>query len=168
MGWLIHDQYERLNNAGIRKYFDEHMQPCTIHYLSVQNFSEVYMALSTPEFPNERFAMICLIKNTNKEFGYKDMDETCGPNYHNAPKKLLEMLTPIESKWANEWRADCWNRIASLAMLKKGVRFQYKDRWYEIIKANKSSVVTSVQSNPLSGWCQVKFHTRHVLSLMNA
>lgn len=119
MGWLTHDQYERLNTAGIRTYFEKAFNPCTIHYMSVQNFREVYMVLSRPEFPNERFAMVCLIINTPKEFGYKDMDETCGPNYYNAPKKLLEMLTPIESEWANQWRANCWNRITSHAMLRK-------------------------------------------------
>jgi hypothetical protein len=110
MGWLIHNQYGRLNNAGIRKYFEEEMKPWTLHYISIQNFSEVYMVVSRPELPNERFAMVCLIRNTSKEFGCKEMDETCGPNYYNAPKKLLEMLTPIESEYANEWRQSCWNR----------------------------------------------------------
>ena len=161
MGWLTHDQYERLNTAGIRTYFEKAFNPCTIHYMSVQNFREVYMVLSRPEFPNERFAMVCLIINTPKEFGYKDMDETCGPNYYNAPKKLLEMLTPIESEWANQWRADCWNKIAAQARLKKGATFIYKDKLYGIKKATKSSVIAS------AGFYDQKFRTHHVMRLMS-
>ena len=54
MGWLTHDQYERLNTAGIRTYFEEAMHDT----LYVRG--EVYMVLSRPEFPN---AVVCLIIN---------------------------------------------------------------------------------------------------------
>ena len=35
------------------------------------------------------------------------MDETCGPYQYDCPESILKLLTPTESKWANEWRAKC-------------------------------------------------------------
>lgn len=74
------------------------------------------------------FAVICLLKympRSEFNFAYKDMDETCGPNERECPRKILELLTPLEEylstdsmgyKWAAEWRQDCWKRFQ-----KKGV-----------------------------------------------
>ena len=57
-------------------------------------------------------AMVCLTTVKNglfySEFGYKDMDETCGPYKYDCPKSILKLLTPIDSEYANEWRARCW------------------------------------------------------------
>lgn len=40
-------------------------------------------------------------------FGWKSMDETMGPCYYDAPAKVLDLLSPTESEYANEWRARC-------------------------------------------------------------
>lgn len=47
------------------------------------------------------------------EFGYKDMTEDCGPNAIECPERVLDLLTPTESKWALEWRAKCRERLAT-------------------------------------------------------
>lgn len=56
------------------------------------------------------FAMVCLT-NTDAEdhfnFAYKDMDESCGPYKYDCPKGILDLLTPTESEFANEWRNRC-------------------------------------------------------------
>jgi len=58
---------------------------------------------------NERkvFATIFLTNTRNGEFSYKDMDESCGPYAYDCPESILKLLTPTESKWANEWRNKC-------------------------------------------------------------
>ena len=53
------------------------------------------------------FATVFLTSTRNGEFAYKDMDETCGPYQYDCPESILKLLTPTESKWANEWRAKC-------------------------------------------------------------
>ena len=45
------------------------------------------------------------------ELSTKDMDETMGPVENKAPRKVLALLTPIDSKYANEWRAECWENV---------------------------------------------------------
>lgn len=66
---------------------------------------------------NERktFAVVFLTSTDMKDhfnFSYKDMDETCGPCYYDCPKGILDLLSPIDSEWANEWRKKCYERIA--------------------------------------------------------
>ena len=41
-------------------------------------------------------------------FSYKDMDETMCPCEQGCPVSILKLLTPTDSKWANEWRQKCY------------------------------------------------------------
>ena len=62
----------------------------------------------------EIFAGVCLTSINLKEyynFGYKDMDETYGPCQYSCPKCILDLLTPTNNKYANEWRQACYNTI---------------------------------------------------------
>lgn len=61
------------------------------------------------------FAAIFLTSTNAKNyynFSYKDMDETCGPCYNECPKGILDLLTPTESEWANQWRKACYENHA--------------------------------------------------------
>ena len=56
------------------------------------------------------FAAVFLTATYGKEyhnFGYKDMDETCGPGEAKCPIGILALLTETESEWANQWREKC-------------------------------------------------------------
>lgn len=58
----------------------------------------------------EVFAIICLTSVNMDDyynFSYKDMDETMGPNERKCPIGILNLLTPTNYQWANEWREDC-------------------------------------------------------------
>ncbi len=45
------------------------------------------------------------VKNDCYNWGYKDVDETMGPNEISFPYTWLGLLTPIASEYANAWRA---------------------------------------------------------------
>ena len=54
--------------------------------------------------------MVILISRKDGQIGYKDMGESCGPYYTDAPKKLLDKLDtlyPTKSEFALKWRASC-------------------------------------------------------------
>lgn len=58
------------------------------------------------------FAIVCLTKTSTGArdgctFGYKDMDETVGPNESECPAALLDELTETDSEYALAWRARC-------------------------------------------------------------
>ena len=42
----------------------------------------------------------------------KAMSEFEGPYYHNCPEKILKLLTPTDSEWANTWRERCWANVS--------------------------------------------------------
>ena len=83
----------------------------------VKNFRTYYGAVEcVTKATGERrvFAMIVLLqyyKNDYHNFGYKDMDETCGPYHADCPERILKLLTETPSQHANDWRAACWAKI---------------------------------------------------------
>lgn len=48
-------------------------------------------------------------------FDFKDMDETMGPYMYRCPRRILDLLTPTNSKFAQEWRAANYTEIARRA-----------------------------------------------------
>lgn len=83
--------------------------------------STYYAAVRRTKFATETepehscvFAAVCLTSTNVKEyfnFAYKDMDETCGPCQCDCPKGILDLLTPTDNDWANEWRKQCYENI---------------------------------------------------------
>ena len=79
------------------------------------------------------FALICLTskgRRANEGFGYKDMDETCGPNECACPARILDLLTPTDIEYANDWRARCranatTTKAARAAIPKAGARVTF-------------------------------------------
>jgi hypothetical protein len=73
---------------------------------------------------NERiiFAAVCLVRYNPRDregyiFGYKDMDETVGPNEANCPEAILDLLTPTEYPYAQAWRTRCRENLAARRLL---------------------------------------------------
>ena len=76
----------------------------------------------------EVLAAVCLTQYRKQGFkdgtvfGYKDMDETMGPCESECPVRILDLLTPTTSVYANEWRERCRER-ATKRMPKIGEAF---------------------------------------------
>lgn len=65
-------------------------------------------AKDKPEIIHEEtYAAIVLTAHAHGEFGYKVMHEDENPFRCDAPKKLLDMLTPTDSEYAQDWRKRC-------------------------------------------------------------
>lgn len=88
----------------------------------------------------ERRVWAAVIKVTHTRgyhgFCYKDMDETMGPNEAHCPAKILDLLTPTDNEYADEWRARCRKNLEVAAELKKGIApgvvLQYGDRHFTV------------------------------------
>lgn len=94
-------------------------------------------------------------------FGYKDMDESCGPCDSKCPAGILKLLTPTESEYANAWRERCWkyhaekkspNALKNLPygaeiafkwgnrdvrIVKRRPSYQFKTDWWQVCGENK-------------------------------
>jgi hypothetical protein len=82
------------------------------------------------------FASVVITKTDNSSYNnlwYKEMDETAGPHYYDCPQKILKMLTPTDSEYANEWRKECWKNIFEKANTPKvqkiedGMKIKFKE-----------------------------------------
>lgn len=49
----------------------------------------------------------------------KHIGEESGPHQYKCPKRILDMLTPIDSDWANDWRDNCRKYHDELALRRK-------------------------------------------------
>ena len=78
-------------------------------------------------------ALISTKWHDGMNFGYKDMDETMGPGYYDCPKTILDLLTPTDSEWANEWRQKCREQLnrPKLGQLPIGTKIKWNDKELE-------------------------------------
>lgn len=70
----------------------------TIYYGAIE--------ISTPT-DRDVVAVVFKTYTDGGDFGYKDMDETMIPCYYDCPKSILDLLTPTDNEYANEWRRLC-------------------------------------------------------------
>lgn len=90
---------------------------------------------------NERrvFAVIILLNYAKDyhNFGYKDMSEDMGPCQAECPERILKLLTPTDSAYANEWRARCWSKINkkhNTPKIEPNMTILYSGTPYKVIK----------------------------------
>ena len=97
--------------------------PTTYRVLDVKivKMREAYAAVESVHKETGKrdvFAVIFLLdyrKDDYYDFGYKDMDETCGPYARNCPVSILNLLTETDNEHALEWRAACRKNAAHKA-----------------------------------------------------
>ena len=73
-----------------------------------------YIYEDIPENERETFAVVFLTSVDMKDhfnFSYKDMCESMGPCSYDCPKGILDLLSPTENEYANEWRQKCYEKI---------------------------------------------------------
>lgn len=118
MGWLFfpkphdikgyfRDQYTFERNGRAHRVLADAIVGTRVYYAAVETIADG---------KREVGAVVNLLSFKPKDpdgmtFGYKDMDETMGPYYHDCPARILDLLTPTESAYANEWRAKCRERL---------------------------------------------------------
>lgn len=120
MGWYYNGDYDTPMDL-----IKAHHTDCTFHAMSRKG-NVIYVAMSHKRKPDMVFAMVFLTGIQDGMPGYKDMDETMGPFYHDASKKVLDALTPTDDETANKWRSRCRDVLANPPIkLKAGMRVTF-------------------------------------------
>lgn len=103
------------------------------YYAAVQNkLRKIDNHVYKPIENGDVWAAIFLVGINNNDyynFAYKDMDETCGPCYYDCPKSILNLLTPTDNEYANEWRTKCLEKAKQpkLSDLPIGTMIKFTD-----------------------------------------
>jgi hypothetical protein len=96
-------------------------------------------------------------------FGWKDMDESCGPFYYDCPGDILDMLTSTDNENALAWRAECRKRNTASAAVKltagvivmftEAIRFTdgFSATKFQVDDARRGVVTPMVQSGLFAG-----------------
>ena len=117
MGWSSNDIYYF---GSIKKHMEQYSwenegAKTTLLDYAIVNRKTVYGAMETTDKQTGTrrvWALVILFTFSRKEYAWKDLDETCGPGESNCPEKILKLLTPTDSEYANAWRKRCWDHIA--------------------------------------------------------
>lgn len=125
----------------------------------------VYYAAVAEERNGERkavSAVICLTcgksRRDGTEWGFKDMDETMGPFYHDCPAAILDLLTPTDSAFAIDWRRRCREKLARKAKERKsGPAPLYAPSGVDIIVRGRSWIVSSAEYRAATRYMGVKY-----------
>lgn len=100
-------------------------------------------------------------KHDNTMWGYKDMDETMGPCESKCPASILALLTPTDSKWANEWRERCRRNIAEAAERRKsGQKPIFVPKGIEVQALHGSWILSSEHYRRNSGYSGIRYTKR--------
>lgn len=118
-----------------------------VYYAAVQNYEA--------GGPIAVFAVVCLTRWNPKArdghvFGYKDMDESCGPYEIRCPAGILDLLTEPVNDHAREWRAKCHARLrltgrklpktGDRIVFAEPIRFTdgYEGREFEVVRRQRA------------------------------
>ena len=130
MGWLSMMRSAMGENETPKRYLDaqltyEHeaegenpLRGCRV-LKSVYSGSTYYAAVERYDVEGNTvyvIAIICLVRWNPKAadgyiFAYKDMEEGSGPNECKCPRSILELLSPTDHPWANDWRNRCYRSL---------------------------------------------------------
>ena len=96
----------------------------TVLATALVNMREFYAAVEhiKADGTREVWCAVCKVSYYPKDyygFCVKAMSEFEGPYYHNCPEKILKLLTPTDSEWANTWREKCWANVNRKKVVKK-------------------------------------------------
>lgn len=114
MGWLVYPNKVADPVAEVRSKLTWHNVEAGVRgecLDAAKVGGTVYAAvrLSKPDMAPFVFAAVFLVQ-THPTFGYKDMDESMGPNECACPKRIMALLTPLDEmpgdrSYSADWRA---------------------------------------------------------------
>ena len=157
MGWTFQEkprdvraelnrQLTWTNETGARRVLDSAIVNRTEYYAAVEHV--------TPEGKRIVWAAVFMLKFVPRAtdgytFGYKDMDETCGPYAWRCPVRILDLLTETDHEYTNSWRAKCREyhaRRAALPKLAEGMRLRVLNESVPSIDGNPVREVTVLRA----------------------
>ena len=177
MGWT---SYHATPNYKKGKVFIDRKAECDNHFdknrckvLKSAMVGSTYYAAVAVE--NRVIAAVTLTRVDNEDyynFSYKPMDESMGPGEDNCPKGILDLLTPTDSEYANDWRKRCYENLKKkrgpnalgnlpigsiikykryngeeMTLVKCAPAYQFKRPWWKIAGEHKYISVKYIPSN---------------------
>lgn len=110
----------------------------------VVKFRTYYGAVERTEIATGKsvvFAVVILlhyVRNDYHNFGYKELDESMGPNVAECPPRILDLLSPTTDPVAHAWRVRCLKNIGNRKIklnITVGSVLKYGGRDYTVLQS---------------------------------
>lgn len=172
MGWLVYDK-----PLHVKQHLDEGFgSDYTVVKSALKGFT--YYAAVRDDRTGVVVAAVTLVRYyRDGTIGVKDMDESMGPCERECPQNILDLLTPTDHQWAQEWRIDCLENLrrrAVVSALKKGEVFKVKNpikftngsvhEEFEVVRKTRHCIVAM----PTCDWYEVSITRRALMDNLAA
>ena len=97
-----------------------------IHYTKRGSVAYLACKYLTTEGKEGVYGLVLLCSQHDGMKGYKPVEECMGPFECAAPKKLIDLLTPTDSEYANQWRKKCLE-LAAKKKVKVGDKIRFAE-----------------------------------------
>lgn len=123
MGWTSYTK-----PANVKQHLDgEFGEDYTLLASALKGFT--YYAAIRDDRNGAVIATVTLVRYyRDGNMSVKHMSDDMGPCERECPENILDLLTPTDQKWAQEWRADCRENLlrrAAVRGLKIGEMFSF-------------------------------------------
>lgn len=112
---------------------------------------EVTYSIGGVPFNTIRFIALYLLKCSRyggvPEWGYKDMDETCGPYEVNCPLSYLAMTPAPKGQYAVEWRRRVYEAVPYSPKMGENLELRYKRPTEGVVINLRPLMVASPEGN---------------------
>lgn len=109
LGGLNRGHYDVVKSAMVGSTYYAAIKP--LKKCTGKDDNENYIYVDLPQKEQTVSAVVFLTSTDMKDyfnFSYKDMCESMGPCQHDCPKGILDLLSPTDNEYANEWRKACY------------------------------------------------------------
>ena len=101
--WPLKDLGDFLNNEIVGNGY--YIIKCHYHRAHDEyDHNQLYLVMQHPEGRN--FIMVVLVDIKDSEIYWKEIEESCGPVYHNCPLAYLDLFK-APNEYAESWRKEC-------------------------------------------------------------
>lgn len=124
MGWLVYDK-----PSNVKAHLDSGWSEGYTMIASALKGFTYYAAIRDDESGDVVAAVTLVRYYRDGTMGTKHMDDAMGPCERECPANILDLLTPTDHQYAQEWRAECRENLrkrAVISALKKGEVFKLK------------------------------------------
>lgn len=117
-----------------------------VYYAAVEKFED-----------NSVIAFISPTRIDDGGISYKLNDESYGYGYYDCPKSILDLLTPTEDNYANEWRKNCYENIERKNRRKQLGKLAIGTVIRVVVNGNEYNLVKRMRNHQFkTDWWQVE------------
>jgi hypothetical protein len=174
MGWMSFQM-----NQPVKKWFKSIWDDndVTVLDIAVVKRNTLYAAIRN-EKTSQVFCAVYLLRWSRERgynFSYKPMTEFVGPGESECPKRILNLLSPLNDEndsngWAKEWRKRCWDNIHNREKMctgnyvlktKEPVKFTSGNEFQYFKKIGRRMYAGVIENNQFRSFGRVRLNIKY-------